>query len=147
MPEQDNKALIRRYFEEVRNLRHGGVASEIFAPDVVVHVDTPAGSEAIRGVSAIRQTLTAYLRAFPDLRFTIEDQLAEGDRVATRWQARGTHQGELMGVAATSKSVAFGGIDVYRVVGGKIAEGWTSYDRLVVLQQIGAAPIPPRGGT
>jgi len=147
MPEQENKALVRRYFEEVRNLRHSGIVSEIFAPDVIVHVDTPAGSEAIRGVSAIRQTLTAYLRAFPDLRFTIEDQLADGERVATRWQARGTHQGELMGVAATGKSIAFGGIDVYRVVDGKIAEVWTSYDRLVVLQQIGAAPMPSHGAT
>jgi steroid delta-isomerase-like uncharacterized protein len=142
MSDQDNKAIVQRYFEDVRNRQDAAVASQIFSTDVVIHVDTPQGSEAVRGIATIRQALQPYLVAFPDLRFTIEDQIAEGDRVATRWTARGTHQGTLMGHAATGKSVSFGGTDIFRIANGKIVEGWAHYDRLVILQQIGAVDQP-----
>jgi steroid delta-isomerase-like uncharacterized protein len=142
MSDQDNKAIVQRYFEDVRNRRDAAVASQVFSPDVVIHVDTPQGSEDVRGIAAIRQALQPYLVAFPDLRFTIEDQIVEGDRVATRWTARGTHRGTLMGHAATGKSVFFGGTDIFRIANGKIVEGWAHYDRLVILQQIGAVDQP-----
>jgi steroid delta-isomerase-like uncharacterized protein len=146
MSDQDNKAIVRRYFEDVRNRRDVAAVNQIFSSDIVVYVDTPAGAEAVRGAEAIRQALQPYLVAFPDLRFTIEDQIAEGDRVATRWTARGTHRGPLMGHAATGRSVSFGGTDIFRLADGKIVEGWAHYDRLVILQQLGAAPALHPGG-
>ncbi len=146
MSDQDGKALVRRYFEEIRNQRKRDVSSQIFADDVAVHVDTLQGPETYRGARAIHEALETYLAVFPDLRFTVEDELAEADRVMTRWRAQGTHRGDLMGHAATGRTVTFGGIDVYRIANGKIAEGWTSYDRLVILQQVGGAPTPRQGG-
>jgi steroid delta-isomerase-like uncharacterized protein len=142
MPAQDNKALVRQYFEEVRNQHRREAADALFAADVAVHIDTPVGTDTVRGIRGIQEALAPYLAAFPDLRFTIADQLAEADRVMTRWQAQGTHQGPLLGHAATGRRVTFGGIDVFRVADGRITEGWTSYDRLVILQQIGAVPGP-----
>ncbi|MGN6811368.1 MAG: ester cyclase [Thermomicrobiales bacterium] len=142
MPAQGNKALVRQYFEEVRNQHRREAAGALFAADVAVHVDTPTGPETVHGILGIQETLAPYLAAFPDLQFTIADQLAEADRVMTRWQAVGTHQGPLMGHAATGRRVTFGGIDVFRVANGRITEGWTSYDRLVILQQIGAVSRP-----
>jgi predicted ester cyclase len=100
----------------------------------------------VRGIAAIRQTLQPYLIAFPDRRFTIEGQIAEADRVATRWTAQGTHQGPLMGHAATGRPVSFGGTDIFRIANGKIVEGWAHYDRFVILPQIGAVPAPHPSG-
>ena len=140
MAEQDSKALIERYFREVRNGRNHDAARQLFADDVAVHVDTPTGQETVRGAAAIRETLKEYASGVSDLHFTVEDQIAEGDKVVVRWQAVGNHRGEMHGVQGTGKRITFGGIDIFRVANGKIAEGWTSYDRLSILQQIGAAP-------
>lgn len=145
MAERENKALIERYFDEVRNAHQGNVVEQVFSSDVTVHVDTPHGEETIRGVPAIRQTVQEYATALPDLRFTIEDQIAEGEKVVVRWRAEGTHRGELQGVAATGKRVSFAGVDIFRVANGRIAEGWSSYDRLGILQQIGAMPTSGQG--
>ncbi len=81
-----------------------------------------------------------YRSAFPDTQITIEDQLAEGDMVATRWTARGTHQGELMGVPPSGNRVEVAGITISRIEGGKIEEDWDNYDALGMMQQIGAIP-------
>ena len=145
MPDTESKALVRRYFNEIRNARNHAAAQQVFSSDIVLHVETPSGMEEIRGHEAIRQTLQPYLAAFPDLRYTIEDLIAESDKVVARWRAEGTHRGELFGIPATGKRVSFFGTDVFRVAGVKIVEGWTSYDRLVILQQVGAIPIPGRG--
>jgi len=82
-----------------------------------------------------------YRTAFPDVHFTIEDQIAEGDRVVTRWTARGTHQGPLVGIPPTSKQVTMSGIAIYRLVDGKIVEQWGVNDMLGLLQQLGVVPI------
>jgi predicted ester cyclase len=88
----------------------------------------------------VQMMLSANFAAFPDMQATIEDQIAEGDMVVTRWTARGTHQGELMGIPPSGIAVAVTAIVIDRIVGGKIAETWTSYDALGLLQQIGAVP-------
>lgn len=145
MSDQQNKAIVQRYFDDVRNQRNRASVSQIFADDVAIHVDTPWGDKIVRGIGPIHQALQAYLIAFPDLQFVIEDQIAEGDKVATHWRARGTHNGALLGHAPTGKQVLFGGTDIFRIANGRIAEGWTHYDRLVILQQIGAIPSPRQG--
>ena len=83
-----------------------------------------------------------FREAFPDIEFAVEDELAEGDRVAMRWSAKGTHRGELMGIPPTGNRVETTGMLIYRVSGGKSAEAWVSGDDLGIMQQIGAIPSP-----
>jgi predicted ester cyclase len=125
---EENKAVVRREQEELWN--HTGnldAAEEIFAPDYV---------------EAAKQEAADFRRGFPDVRSTIEDLVAEGDKVAARWMARATHQGEYMGIPPTGKEVEFTGISVYRIEGGKIAESWTVEDEFGLMRQIGAVPEP-----
>ena len=145
---EENKALVRRWFEELFNQENLSVADEIVAQDHVAHdpvlPDLPAGPEGDK------QVVNLYHGAFPDASITVEDQIAEGDRVATRWTGRGTHQGELMGVPASGNRVEITGMTINRLSGGKIAESWTNYDAMGMMQQIGAVPSPgqqPGGGT
>ncbi len=88
-----------------------------------------------------------YLSAFPDMRVTVEDVIAEADKVVTRWTIRGTHRGELMGIAPTDEQVEIEGITIQRIEGGKIAEEWERYDNLGTMQQIGAIPSPEEPGS
>ena len=137
---EENKALARRWFEEVFNAQNFDVADEITAQDAVNHdptlTDLPSGPEGDRHV------VNLYHDAFPDAQITVEEQIAEGDRVVTRWTGRGTHQGELMGVPPSGNRVEIAGMTINRVSGGKIAETWTNYDALGMMQQIGAIPSP-----
>ncbi len=137
---EENKALVRRSFEEVFNQGNLDAVEEIFAPDYVLH--DPTSPEEIRGTEGMRQYVSMYRTAFPDLQQTIEDQIAEGEKVATRLTGRGTHQGELMGILATGNRVEAPGIVINRISGGKIAESWANYDALGMMQQIGAVPAP-----
>jgi predicted ester cyclase len=96
----------------------------------------------------MRQFVQIYRGAFPDVRLTINDQIAEGDIVVTRWTATGTHNGELMGIAPTSKRATVTGVDIDRYQGGKVVEAWASYDMLGLLQQLGVAlSLAPAGAT
>jgi predicted ester cyclase len=125
---EENKAVVRREQEELWN--HTGdldAAEEIFAPDYV---------------EAAKQEAADFRRGFPDVVSTIEDLIAEGDKVVARWRSRATHLGEYMGVPPTGKEVEFTGISVYRIEGGKIAESWNSEDQFGLLRQIGAVPQP-----
>jgi predicted ester cyclase len=128
MSAEENKALVRREQEELWN--HTGnldAAEEIFAPDYV---------------EAARQEAADFRRGFPDVVSTIEDLIAEGDKVVARWRASATHRGEYMGIPPTGGEVEFTGISVYRIEGGKIAESWTAEDDLGLMRQIGAVPDP-----
>jgi steroid delta-isomerase-like uncharacterized protein len=135
---EENKALARRWAEDLMNQRNVDVAEEIYASDFVGH--DPTMPEEVRGVEGRKEFYSMYLIAFPDAQITIEDQLAEGDTVATRWTGRGTHQGELMGVPPSGKRVEVAGVTISRIEGGKIVEDWDSYDNLTTLQQLGLAP-------
>jgi steroid delta-isomerase-like uncharacterized protein len=136
----DNKTISRRFFDEVWNGGNLEVLDEIAADDVVLH-DRDMGEH--RGTDAARDFVTTYRKAFPDLRFTIEDQIAEGDRVATRWTARGTHRGELMAIPPTEKSTTVSGITIDRIADGRIAESIGSWDALGLLQQLGVLSGQP----
>ena len=136
MSTEDNKALVRHVFEEVLNPGKLALVEEFYSPNLVVH--TPSG--AVEGTEAYKQYLMMYHTAFPDAHYSIEDQIAEGDKVVTRWSGRGTHQGSLMGLAPTGKQATVTGISIERSEGGKIVEVWTEFDLLGVLQQLGVIP-------
>ena len=135
MSTEDNKALVHRAYEGF-NQRNLAVFNELCAPDLVFH----NASTTIKGLEASMQVLSMLLTAFPDARFTVEDVIAEGDRVASRYTFRGTHQGDLMGIAPTGKQVTVTGIIINRIVDGKSAEGWLNFDALGMVQQLGALP-------
>jgi steroid delta-isomerase-like uncharacterized protein len=136
---EENKAIVRRAFEEVYTNRRPEAADEIYSADFIDH-DPTAPDEMRRGREGVQQQAAMYAGAFPDVQMTVEDQLADGDRVATRWSARGTHEGELMGVPASGSAVTISGITIARVAEGQIQEEWTNWDGLGLMQQIGAMP-------
>ncbi len=140
---EENKAIARRAFEDHFNTGNFDLAEEIFAADYVNH--DPSLPDFGTGPKVANQAVRLYREAFPDARITVEDQVAEGDKVATRWSARGTHQGELLGVAPTGNQVEITGISISRIEDGKIAEDWINYDALGMMQQIGAIPSPEQG--
>ena len=140
MSTQDNKALVRRWVEEVLNTRDvsdQSPAYQLVAADFVGHFP---GQPPIEGLEAYRQFGSLYFSAFPDLRITPVDLIAEGDKVTMRYDWRGTHRGELMGIPPTDKQVRTSGISILRVADGKIAEQWDSFDNLGMLQQLGVIP-------
>jgi steroid delta-isomerase-like uncharacterized protein len=112
-------------------------ADAAFMPDCIVHVT--GVPDPIRGVGAWNEFIGGFLRAFPDLQLTIEEQLIQGDSVAFRWRATGTHTGPLGPVPATGKQIAIDGLIVDRVVGGKVQERWEQFDQSLMLQQLGLA--------
>ena len=139
MSAEENKAIARRIMNEAMNDGRLEVADELIASDWVDH-DPANPPDFAGGPDAFKQLVSLYRGAFPDLRMTIEDMVAEGDRVVTRWTARGTHEGELMGVPPSGKQVTVTGIGIDRIAGGKVAESWGSWDTLGLLTQVGAIP-------
>ena len=132
-----NKAVARRFYEEAIGKANLDVVDELVAPHYVSH--QPGGRE-VRGPAGLKELLGMYLRAFPGMQISIEDQVADGDRVVTRFTSRGTHKGDLGGVAPTGKQVTVAAIAIDRFEGGKSVESWTSFDELAMMQQIGAIP-------
>ncbi len=137
MSAEENKALIHRFVEECVNMGDAALLDMFVAADVVMH--TP-GPEQAPGIDGIRQAFAWFQTVFPNLHITLEDMLAEGDKVVSRWTAQGTHQGELQGLPPTGKQATWTGIDIYRITNGKIVDWWRSADILGLLQQLGAMP-------
>jgi len=136
MSTEDNKALVRRFYEEVFNQRNLALVDHLFSTTHVFH-NPPT---TLHGTEEFKQLLSVYITAFPDARFTVEDAIAEGERVASRYTFRGTHQGELMGIPPTGKSVTVTGMIINRIVNGQSEEGWLNFDALGMLQQLGVIP-------
>lgn len=130
-----NQQIIQRRVEEIWNQGKLATIDELIAVNLISN-GQPIGREGFR------QFVTAVRSAFPDIHFTVEDSLAEGDKVAIRYTGRGTHQGAFAGIPATGKPVQFVGIDIFRIANGQMAEEWLMYDQLGLLQQIGAIPTP-----
>jgi steroid delta-isomerase-like uncharacterized protein len=139
---EQNKALVRYLIEEVIGRANLDLADEYVSEDYVGHSSIPEANTK----EGHKQYIAALHRAFPDLEITLDDLIAEGDKVVTRWTARGTHKGEFMGIPPTGRRVVITGIDIDRVVDGKLVECWTRPDDLGLLQQIGAIPAPARAG-
>ena len=137
MSAENNKTIVRRLFEEVMkgNL---AIADELIAADYAQHsvFGIPDGREGFK------QFFMAFAAAVPDAHFVIEDVIAEGDKVVTRFTVTGTQTGALQGIPPTGKKFAMKGIDIFRVVDGKIVEHWDAVDQLGMLQQLGAIPTP-----
>jgi steroid delta-isomerase-like uncharacterized protein len=131
---EENKALARRAWELADN---PDILEEVYAPDVVWHEP----DQEIRGLEQAKKFVSAYKTAFPDMKITVEDVIAEGDKVVSRVTLRGTHQGETEEFGPpTGRQFEGGGITISRIEGGKIVEDWDSYDNLTTLQQLGLAP-------
>jgi len=134
---ETNKALIRRLFEEAVNKGNLGVVDESLSTNYVYREPT-VGERSGRAGS--RELITMYRNAFPDIKITIDEQIAEGDTVVTRWSGTGTHRGELFGVGPTGKTVRVQGVLVSRIVNGKVVEENEMYDALGMMRQLGAIP-------
>jgi steroid delta-isomerase-like uncharacterized protein len=134
---EENKMLIRRWIEEGLNKRNMTLVGELLDPGYVYHGVVEGD---IIGVEAMKQFLTWLYAAFPDDQHMIQEQVAEGDKVVTRWSFTGTHQGELMGLAPTGKQVKTSGMVIDRIVEGKIVEEREEWDALGMMQQLGAVP-------
>ena len=137
--ETENKAVVRRFIEQAFNAGDVAVINELVARDYVLHV-----APEVRGPEGMQHFVTMYRTAFPDYACTVDDQIAEGDKVVTRWTVRGTHQGELMGIPPTGKQVTLPGVVIDRIANGQLVESWLQADALGMLQQLGA--IQPTAG-
>ena len=136
---EENKRISRRIVEEAFAQGKIDVIDECVADNFVNH-DPSVPPELPPGREGLKQLVQFYRAAFPDTQVTVDDQIAEGDRVATRYTGRGTHQGDFGGIPATGKQVTVTGISIDRIEGGKIVESWNELNQLGMLQQLGAIP-------
>ena len=133
-----NKTLVRRLIEEAWNRGNLAVINELVSPDYILHIDAPGPP----GREGYKQAVEMHRAAWSDFRLTIEDLVAEGDKVAMRGTLRGVHEGEYMGIPPTGKQATWGAISIRRIEGGKIAEEWVELDMLGLMQQLGVVPSP-----
>lgn len=138
MSADQNRAVVRRFIDEVFNRGNLAVAEEILAPDYV-HND-PATGDMASGVEGLEKMVAFYRQAFPDFQIRLEDQIATEDRVVERWTGQGTHRGALMGMPATGRQITATGISIHRLANGRIAETHTVFDTAAMLRQLGVIP-------
>jgi predicted ester cyclase len=143
MSEEENKALMRRYYEEIdaaaKDERGASVLDELIAPDFVNHATSPGFTPDKEG---LKQAYSYFLAAAPDGYHVVEDMIAEGDKVVTRLSAYGTQIGELFGIPPTDKQISMTAIAIHRIANGKIVEHWSELDNLGLMQQLGVVPPP-----
>jgi steroid delta-isomerase-like uncharacterized protein len=130
-----NKAIVRRLYEEVWNQRKLELINEIVSPSHAIQAPTVAGSAV--GPEAYKREVLRFLAGYPDLQWTIDDLIAEEDKVVARWTMSGTHKGEYLGVPATNKKVSVDGITIHHITNGKIMDSYSNYDALGMMQQLG----------
>ena len=136
MQTETNTTVASRWYEEVFNAGNLALIDELFAPNFVDHDP----SNPLPGLEGVRQLVSMYRGAFPDLHLTIDDEITEGDKVVTRFTGRGTHMGPLMGIPPSGKRVTITAIDILRFENGRIAEHWGNQDLLGMMRQIGVIP-------
>jgi steroid delta-isomerase-like uncharacterized protein len=143
----ENKAIVRRFYEEVWNKRRVELVDELMSPSHAMH-DNQLPDSGI-GPEAYKRNVARYVTGFPDVRFTVEDMVAENDKVAVSWTISGTHKGEFRGVSPTGKKVSIEGITINHIADGKIMDSYVSWDTLGLMQQLGVAPAfgPAQGAT
>ncbi len=134
---EENKALIERWFEEVWNQGNSKAIDELLAPDGVIHGLVDASGQPVRGLDGFREFHSQFRGAFSDLNISVDDVVAEGDRVVARCSVRGQHTGESLGFAATNAPIQFEGIAIVRIKDGKIVEAWNQFDFLEMNKQLG----------
>lgn len=136
----EKKEALRRKLEELNNKYNYSVADELYAEGVIMHM--PNGQQLVQGPEAVKEMTRMTRVAFPDGEFHIESIISEGDLVAYRWTARGTHKGEFMNIAPTGRETTVSGINILRLSGDKIVEEWGEWDALGFLQRVGAISLP-----
>jgi len=139
---EDNKQFMRQFVEEAINKKNLDAIDELVAEDFVEHVPFPGQGPGREG---LRQVLAAFLSAFPDIRWTLEEQIAEGEKVVSRFTMTGTHRGDFLGIPPTGKSVNIWGVVIDVVRDGKFAESRIIMDTLGLMQQLGMIPMPSEG--
>jgi len=135
---EENKALMRRWFEEVWNKGRAEAIPEMFADEGIAHGLSDDPLNPLRGPAGFLPFHTQFREAFPNIKVVVEDQLAEGDLVATRCSVRGKHTGDSLGFSATQSPVEFTGITITRMKNGKIVEAWNNFDFMKMYRQLGA---------
>ncbi|MCQ1534860.1 ester cyclase [Methanosarcina sp. KYL-1] len=138
MSTEENKAIVRRFFEEGPSKGNLKAADELLSPDFAMYTPLPASP----GIEGIHEVITTCRAAFEHLSVTIEDMIAEGDKVAARFTAHGIHKGNFMGLPATGKPITMTGIEIFRIKDGKITELWAEANLLGLMQQLGIFPMP-----
>jgi steroid delta-isomerase-like uncharacterized protein len=137
MSSEQNKTIVRRLIEESwKGNMH--VVDELIDRDYVGY--DPSIPEPLRGPDDFKENVSTYRAAYSDARITVDEQIAEGDKVATRWTGRGTHDGDLMGVAPTGKQVTVSGLTLSRLANGKVVEEYTNWDTFGMMQKLGVVP-------
>ena len=139
MSTEENKALMRRFYEVVMNQRNLAAIDEFVATTFVNHSAAQLGLPS-GDLQHVKHFLSVVMQSFPDLHYTVEDLVAEGDKVAARLTLSGTQQGAFMGIPPTGKHATISDIEIFRMTGGKAAECWVQVDFLGLLQQLGAIP-------
>ncbi len=139
MSVEESKTIERRYMEEVWTKGNLAAVDELVATNYVDHTPMPGASPDLQG---LKQFVTVVTAAFPDWHPTIEDMIAEGDKVVVRFRGSGTHKGEFMGIPPTGKQVTMMAIAIHRIAGGKIVENWLQADMLGMMVQLGVVPPP-----
>ena len=142
MSVKEIKALVHRLFDEYNKGKAAAwaVADEVCTTDFVLH-----STEDVRGLTNFKQHDSQLFTAFPDIHFTVEDIIVEGDKVAMRYTMTGTHKGEFKGIPPTNKKITALAIEIDHIVDGKFAEAWVQFDTLALLQQLGLAPTTGKG--
>ena len=135
---EENKALIRRWFEEVWNKGREAAIDEMFAAEGIAHGLADETGNDLRGPHDYKPFFRKFRSAFPEIEVLVEDTVAEGDKVAARCLVRGKHQSDSLGFAATGQSTEFTGITIVRVEEGKIVEAWNNFDFMTMYRQLGA---------
>ena len=143
MSAAEHKALVRRWWDGLNQGNADELIDEIYAPEYVLH--DPSLPEPVRGLAGVHEFIASVTESFPDAQTTIEDLVAEGDRVVQRVTFRGTHQGEFMGVPASGTEVSVWVVVISRIANGKIAEEWQLVDGLSLMQQLGLVPTGAEG--
>jgi steroid delta-isomerase-like uncharacterized protein len=136
--------IFRRWFDDIWNRGDVDVADEVLAPQATLH-ETAAGAGGTQDLDGFKAMASALRRAFPDVRFHVDDSFGSGDRAVARLTVTGTHSGPGLGVAPTGRSFRIPGIVVIRMSDGRIAEGWSSFDLLGLYEQLGVLKRPPVG--
>jgi steroid delta-isomerase-like uncharacterized protein len=137
MSTEQNKSIVRRWVEDGWNKGNLAVVDQVYAPGYVQHEAAPV---PVTSSEALKHYVAGYRGAFPDLHFTIDDLVAEGDKVVWRFTSTGTHDGPLMGIPPTGKRGVVSGIIIFRLEDSRIAEAWVNFDTLGLMQQIGVIP-------
>jgi len=135
---QDNEALLRRWFDEVWNKGRAEAVDELFAEDGIAHGLSDDPGNPLRGPAAFKEFHGKFLEAFPDIVVTVEDTIAEGDKIAARCTVRGKHEGDSLGFAATQSPMEITGISIVRIRDEKIVEAWNNFDFMTMYKQLGA---------